>query len=264
MALLTPVQISPSGFHNVATEAERRVLPGNWANEPFTFYHYPLAWQWSAKFGFYPDLSIARFRVGCNGVDQVKDPVSGAILKGRVNANALHAGCRAKGGIEVDPGDPRLKEWRNFVAKFPCDGGGVRYSFGVGQGKAYRGENFRRLANNQIKHTEAGEVFLEFCAFLRDNDLTHPLDPAAVDTLIENKTRARDMIAKLGKGSPHSAGLADRLTAEIDAMNADWEKLKDKYAAAMADDDGEQMLMVQDDAPEKGPPSPNVQIRSAP
>lgn len=258
MARHVAVQIGPSGTYNQLTEGEKKLLPANWSNEPFTYYHYPLAWLWDLKHGFYPNLNVMRHRAACNGVEEVRDG-SGAIIKGRVNATHAHSGCRGKGGIEIDPADPRLKDWMHFIKKVQCEGGGTRYVFGVGAGPAYKGERFKRLANNQIQHIPAGDLYLEFCAFLRDNDLVHPVDESTVEGLIDQKEKSRDLVLKLGGESKFAAGVADRLNAEIDAMRIEWDKIRAANVVELAGDDADE-VPVEDAEPRGG----GVQIGSAP
>lgn len=221
---VSSIQIKPSGSFEMSEAKAVDTLPASLRNDPFNFVHYPSSWAWSALYGFVPKLCEITHKAGANGV---AEKVVGGKVVG-VDVNLAWAGSMQKGGLILNPSDPRLGKWMGFLKKTPCDGGGFRYSF-VGAG-------YVRLANNTVNISEVGEPYQEFLAYLRDNGLVHPIDEQAVRLLIEQARDSLDKTIQRAGGSNHPVHLAraSELQAQIAAMTEAYDKLK----AAMVVDAG--------------------------
>ena len=222
------IQIKPSGTFEMAEQTSVTTLPANLRNEPFNFVHYPASWRWDAKRGFLPALGEITHKAACNGVAE-------KILNGRVvgvDVNLAWAGSMHKGGIIINPSDPRLGKWRGFLKKTPCDGGGFRYSF--------VGTTYLRLANGTVNIGEVGDSYADFLAYLRDNGLVHAVDEGAARMLIEQARNLLEKTIQRAGGSNHPVHLrrADEIEEEIAAMTAGLEALRANMIAD-AGPDGE-------------------------
>ena len=78
----------------------------------FVYCHYPQSWAFVDGFGFLPNLAKIVAKPGVNGV-----PASGDLSR-------VLASVHAKGGTYIDPKDPRLGDYVDYVQYYETRNGG--------------------------------------------------------------------------------------------------------------------------------------------
>lgn len=79
------------------------LLRGQNPGMKFLYCVYPRGWSFHPSFGFLPDLKKLTAKPGCNGVSDNGD------------LTRTIAGVNSKGGVVLDPNDPRLGDYQGYV-----------------------------------------------------------------------------------------------------------------------------------------------------
>lgn len=162
------------------TEARARV-PVDVLNLMWTWAHFPLAWEFVGG-KWLPELSQISFRKGLNG--QADD--------GNTAAPKHH--IAAKGGVLIEPSNPRLGKYRNYIRRFPA------YNAASKQTGTYFASMFETptvIGGRHAKWTIDTAGYNAFREFLVEKGLIESIDPSVVAAKIEEKRGLVDHLKSL-------------------------------------------------------------------
>lgn len=206
------VHIKDGRVERPTETAEESMLPAEFANVPFVFVHYPLAWTFDVDRGFLPDLCMIQKLPGCNGVG--KD--------GKL-ARPIGRAQEEKRGVVIRAEDARLGEWMNFVISYPCAGGGRHYCF--------KGTEFNSIGNGQAIPVPNPDGWAAFLAYLRDNQVVDPVSLPVFNLLMKRAEVRLGRQANRAAHQPHLNEKVEETRAYIEAMKTAWAACVAKSAA---------------------------------
>ena len=197
-------------------EADETLLPGRMVNWPFVMVHYPEGWRYYEDRGFLPELSEIVSKPGVNGVSQDARTL-------QVNNSLAIAGSMKKGGTIINPADPRLGDWRNYVVFYECQGGGRHYCF--------MGMEYEMLPGGRVRDMPSTTAYDDFRTFLRDSGYVQPMAESVYSQIEELENRAYERLARRAQGgNPYHVEAVEKKAARIAKMRAAW----DEYRATPA------------------------------
>lgn len=200
-------------------QAQDEGLPASLACPQYDLVHYPLDWSWDDTDGFLPNLGQLAHAPGVNGVRDMGKDRNGAQIP--PDATAARAGTMRKGGLLIRPDDQRLGEYKNFLRRLPCKGGGYFYFFIDTQVQVWGpGDGQHRVTPSP--------KWNPFRRFLRDGGIIGQISDVAYDklrsTVLAELESRRNVVA--------ASAEAERkvLQSRLDAMDKAWKKLQSKAA----------------------------------
>lgn len=202
ITLRNPERLQPQA------EAVAQLLPADMANYAFTHVHYPGGWVYDDELGFLPELSEITARPGVNGV-----PING-------NTNLAMAGAIGKGGMIVNPTDPRLGDYRNYMARFKCVGG--RHRYGLAQ------DEYVLLPGGEAKQEDTSAYKRGLLVHLRDNGMVHPLESPVYRKLLDIEERACRRLAERSAANPFFTDALKARQLRLAKMKQAWADLRAK------------------------------------
>jgi hypothetical protein len=167
---------------------------------------------------FLPELNEQRIVAGVSGVREIRNG-NGDVIG--VDDNALRAGLLRSGATILDPADPTLGPWRNYVRAYPCVGGGKCWVFSTDRG----GVTFTLLGNGRAVPQPATEVFREFKVWLIENGKIPQISKPVYDQMLDLETNALNRAIRRATSNPHLRARVEEQEEKIAAMRKAWAKL---------------------------------------
>ena len=203
------VRITGARNYVPRAQVEETGLPIEFGGFPFVYVHYPEGWEFDDELGFLPDLSEIVSKPGVNGV---------RVVNKRLDATLAYAGAAKKGGTIIDRSDRRLGPWMDYVEEFDVVGGNRHFCF--------RGCTFQRLPGGKVNAIPNSGELRKFRAYVRDNNITEPINESVVSKLIELEERKLARKIKDARDNIHVAPEIEASRAKLAKMRAAWEALQ--------------------------------------
>ena len=170
----------------------------------FVYVHYPRSWTFDQELGFLPAVKKVEARPGLNGC---KQNGSLALTLAKVSE---------RGGTVIQPKDPRLGEYMDYVHFYPLRGGG----------KYYVDFNMEAvvLPNNEViwNTEEQREKWFIFMAFIRDSGIIQPLIKEVYMSLVERqRKKIHSLYGRLDR-NPHLKKRLEDAEANMAGMERHW------------------------------------------
>lgn len=190
--------------------AQGHALPAQEARPKFTLVHFTEGgWDYDARLDAFIPRPAEIFHVpGVNGIAEDGDP-----------SPALND-CRQRGGVVIDQLDPRLGKFRGYLVGYPCEGGGMAWTFRKSKGPI-------RTAQGRCVWPKTSD-WDDFCLHLVKSGIVERM-PVWVWASLEQRQASV---------AAQKQAIADRDANRIGAAKAAWAKL-DKMRAAWARYNGE-------------------------
>lgn len=170
----------------------------------FVYAHYPRSWTFDLKLGFLPAVKKIEARPGLNGC---KRNGSLALTLAKVSEN---------GGTVIEPKDPRLGEYMDYVHFYPLRGGGKYYV------------DFNReavvLPNDEViwNTEEQREKWFIFMAFVRDSGVIQPLIKEVYMAMVERQRKKIHSLYGRVDRNPHLKKRLEDAEANLAGMERHW------------------------------------------
>ena len=178
------------------------------------------AYTFDEKHGFLPDLSEITTSAGSNGVKEIHDR-NGRVIG--IDDAPLRAGLMRKGATILDPRDPSLGPWHQYVRAYPCVGGGKAYVFYTSSGK---GVTFTLLSNGACRVNDGSAALTEFKVWLVKNGKVPEINIIAYETMIDRERATLDRLtAAANDGNKFKIEAAEAQRKRIAAMENTWAKI---------------------------------------
>lgn len=154
------------------TVDESDLLPYSMGNHPWHYVHFAASWEWHDGLGaFLPQLGTLSRQPGVNGVDQNGDPTDAI------------GNLTARGGMVVQPNDPRLGKFAGYLVAYQCEGGRKHY--------AHRGTSYALRPGSRTPIVVPAPDYDAFRAHLTTvPGLIHPLDEHTIGAILEREESA--------------------------------------------------------------------------
>lgn len=200
-------RLDPSGDQADARALNRRKAPGR---PNFWLGHLPKRWDFDDAIGkFVPSLSTIVFSAGVQGCRARRPGPNG---EERLDTAAVLDHFRAKGGVAIDPADPRLGPYRGYQQRVHNDGGG-EVNFSIFESYDVIGDDIWWAHN--------AEEYRSFQALLLKEGVIPPIHPRVRERRIEMQEHDVGELRKRFGNAPSHEGLATELeyaTARLRAM----------------------------------------------
>jgi hypothetical protein len=197
------IQLSTPTPYAPQADTDGRKLPAKFTNHRFVYVHYASGWSWVPGLGFLPDLSTIVAKPGVNGVD----------ITGRLNKPS--AGALQKGGMVINPVDPRLGPWRGYLGSFDTVNGKHWCFIRAG---------FTILPGGNVKERDCSADYHAFLQHLMTANMVHPMDQVVYNERIEIEDRKIERLARAAAENPHKKGRYEAAMKTREEMVAWWAK----------------------------------------
>jgi len=189
-----------------ATALPRRQAPGR---DPFEIGHLPKRWDFDDTVGaFLPSLSTITFSAGVQGA---KARRAGPDGRPRLDVSAVRDHFRSKGGVLIDPSDPRLGDFRNYQQRVQNDAG-AEINFSIF-------ESFDVIGQDVWWDHNSTEM-RRFKLLLIESGLIGKIHPRVRQHRIEMQERDVKELQKRFGNSPSHDGLRTELEHAIGRLRA--------------------------------------------
>jgi hypothetical protein len=199
---------NPETYHP-RVQQEEEGLPASFANAPFVHVHYPHGWSYLDGHGFVPDLSEIVSKPGVNGVT-----IQGHGRNAVIDTSRAIAGSMKKGGRIIDPTDPRLGEFVNYVVYYPTTNGAKHFCF--------MGAEFEKLPGGSVTQLDTSDVHLRFRLHLRDAGLVEPMSRTVFNKLRDIAQKQANRHQTRAMNSPMAEAEYRRRVQRIAEIDAAW------------------------------------------
>ena len=221
-------------------------------NEKFILTHSDSQWFHTTA-GWLPQLSEVPLKPGANGItgmDHKRDP------------SAFLGAMMRSGGVVINPRDPRLGPYKNYVRSYPCKGGAKYYVL-----PWMRPE----VLNNRVSWITDSKGHYGFLQYLVDQGLIEDMKPIALRRALEVQEKRIENLERR-VATPTGGVLLHRLEAakaKRDAMIVDYERQFGEVEAletsrvqtlpaGAVDDLDDELASVPAAAPKRGPGRPKA------
>lgn len=170
----------------------------------FVYVHYPKSWTFDRELGFLPRVKKIEARPGLNGC---KRNGSLALTLAKVTE---------QGGTVLEPKDPRLGEYMDYVHFYPTRGGGKYYV------------DFNKeavvLPNDEViwNTEEQRDKWNVFMAFIRDSGIIRPLLKEVYVSLLERQRKKVHSLYGRVDRNPHLKKRLEDAEADLASMEQHW------------------------------------------
>lgn len=173
----------------------------------FAYIVYPKSWEYVDGAGFLPVLRRIVAMPGANGVNR-RGSISRAV------STAIE-----KGATYIDPKDPRLGDFMDYVQYYDTDTGGKWFVDFCQKATILPGGEILWNAD------EAVEEMKVFRRHLVDQHIVPPMVNEVFLWLLNREQRTHDNLLARSAQNPHLAKRAEQVAKRIEAMRAEWEKV---------------------------------------
>lgn len=215
--------ITPKGetYRPQEASTDKELLPAAFTNYPFVFVHYNNGWGWDATVKrMLPELSEIVMRPGVNGIGDDLKPT-----------RAL-GGSLSKGGVIIQPNDPRLGEWRDYVTRYKTaaakPGEPTRWHY------CFRSVSYEILGNGEAGIIEAPDDYRAFRAYCLDKGIVPPISRPEVSKRLDMERRGLARLVKQARGNAALQPEVDAKRARIKEIEEWWAK-QEKGAEPVAE-----------------------------
>ena len=189
--------------------------PGQKPADRFVYVHYPTRWEYNAEHGFLPTLSKIPARPGVNGVDKHGNLTGPLVV------------IQQQGGTYIDPTDPRLQDFQDYVQYYTCENGAKWWVDSCMEAVV--------LPGRKIVWKSKPGAWDAFRAHLRDSEIIQPVLPEVFDLMVEKQQSRIERKAARSGLSPVYKAQYDAEVGILEAMQSAWEKShKDELEAMQA------------------------------
>lgn len=196
---------------------EEACLPASMANYPFRYVHYPHGWEWTLEHGFLPTLCSLVHRPGVNGVG-----TNGTGRNAKIVPDKAHAAATRNGGRIVEPNDPRLGEYRDYLTFFPTENGGRHFCFMASEATV--------LSNGMLRMHDCSAEWDAFRAHVRDSGIIEPMEEVVYNDLMELERGRLDRITRRVHDGRAQVGADKAQRERMDAMQKAWAAYAEKHS----------------------------------
>ena len=191
--------------------AARNIRP----QKRFAYIVYPKSWEYVNGSGFLPVLRRVVAMPGANGVSR-----NGSIS--RAVSTAIE-----KGATYIDPKDPRLGEYMDYVQYYDTDTGGKWFVDFCQKATILPGGEILWNADDAVEEMKV------FRRHLVEHGIVPPMVNEVFLWLLNREQRTHDNLLARSAQNPHLRKRADSLEKRIESMRAEWEKVNaEKVSAA--------------------------------